>query len=380
MNRFLCRTIPLVLLAVVPRIAAAQNPTRLPGVEVRAKRQGLGPSLVTGVAKDTNGFTIEGMEITIPKLARRALSRDDGSFRFEGIPVGKYPVRARKFGYAPQVRTVEVDSMGGIVDFDVVPMPRALPMVYASAVGGGLSGIVADTSFTGVEAAIVRVLSKGMQTITDSTGWFFLPAPAGTYMMSVEKPGFEIKIIGVTIPPDSGRRLSIFMSPPEPKTTHREGYIVNDLESRMAWRNRFFTTLFTREEMMAEGMEWVYQAVNAGGMRSYDRDCSVVLNGGLKTALLGSLTTDEVESVEVYGGGRDMSGQGQTRLVKVVVAPSSRGNGRTGAAAFKGLAPAENEMVKPPERLAQAPLANLDQVRVLNRGKFCPEAIYVWLR
>ena len=59
-------------------------------------------------------------------------------------------------------------------------------------------------------------------------------------------------------------------------------------------------------------IDWVYDAVNLafgalcyGSSRSCrsDRDCSVVVNGGPGTTSLAALTVDEIETVEVYGGG-----------------------------------------------------------------------------
>ena len=312
--------IGLALLALTtlfaPRQARAQDPQRLQGVEVKAKRVGPGPKLFGGVVRDTAGYPVEGAEIIVPELQRKMLSKGDGRFRFDSMPKGTYAIRARKFGYAPQVRTIEVDNMGAVMDFDLVPAPRGLPSVVVSAVRGGMSGTVADTAYDYIFGAHVRVLGKDMQAITDSTGSFYLPVPEGKYMVAVTKPGYEDKLLSVNIPADSGRRVSTFMMPATARD-HRAAMNIPDLSQRQAFRSMQNSAFYTRADLEERRIEWVYEAMNLGGQNTYDRGCSVIVNGGPNTAVVSTMTVDEIESIEVFSGAREGRNPNPSRMVGV---------------------------------------------------------------
>ena len=65
----------MVLMAGAVRGAHAQNPpARLPAVVVNATPDLPGPKRVAGVVRDTTGFPVDGVEISIPELRLRAVS------------------------------------------------------------------------------------------------------------------------------------------------------------------------------------------------------------------------------------------------------------------------------------------------------------------
>ncbi|MES2177402.1 MAG: carboxypeptidase regulatory-like domain-containing protein [Gemmatimonadota bacterium] len=365
-----------LLTFLVAPLAGAQEPVRLPGVNVTAEWTKPGPRLMTGVVRDTGDFLLDGAEITLPAIRRRTFSKPDGTFRLDSLPRGKYEVRARKFGYAPQIRTVIVDSLGGIAEFALLPMPRALPAVIASAVRGGLSGVVADTSYNIVPGAAVRVMGKSIRTTTDSVGEFFMPLQPGSYMVAVQMEGMESKIVGVNIPSDSGRRISVFLQPPSAPRPVREAFNIEDLTQRLGARNKQLTAVYSREELQKLGIEWVIGAVNMGGMDWYSEDCAVIINGGPRTARLGNLTVDEIESVEVYGGRRDIAALVATSMANT---KAGAGSGKKGVAT-KG---APGMKVPPLEELDRmSAMSNIDEALRRNAGvaAICPGAAYVWMR
>ena len=342
----------------VCRTAVAQDPVKLPGVIVKAAPIPPGPRLMTGVVRDTAEFTLDGAEVSIPRLQRRAFSRADGTFGFDDIAPGRYVVRAKKLGYAPQVRTIEVDSLGGIAEFTLIPVPRALPAVVTSAVRGGLSGVIADTSYTALPDVEVRVMGKGMATETDSSGAFFIPVPAGHYMVTIRKDGYREKVVSVTIPSDSGRSLTAALQPSSGSKPVREAWNLADLAGRMAGRNKQLTSFYTREDLKNFGIEWIYDAVRMGGMDQYDTDCKVVVDGGPTTADLGALTIDDVESVEIYASSRSKGPSAGTSR-----RPSGIGQRKNGAATARPLVTG----------------GNTGRATFENQSRFCP-LVYVWLR
>jgi hypothetical protein len=344
------------------RIANAQNPVRLPSVAVTAERTPPGPQLLVGIVRDTFGIPLEGVEISIPKLQRRVFTRDDGTFRFEAISRGGYSIRARKVGYAPQIRSFDIGKEGGIGDFELLPLARVLPAVVSSAVRGGLSGIVVDTGYMNVADAEVRLLTKSMSTRTDSTGAFFLAAPFGSHMLSVKKPGFKEAVVSVSIPADSGRNVSLILAPARGTVPVREVWNVIDMGGRLAWRNQLKDVFYTREDMLKLGAEWAYQLVRWGGQASYDDDCSVIVNGGPATATLNALTIDDLEAMEIYG--------------------SARAGARPMAAGARQASPPQQYTERAHvanSRINPVANPNADRARSENRGKFCP-LVYVWTR
>src|SRR5205814_1507072 len=78
------------LLIPLGRVAFAQDPVRLPEVTIKA---GVGHR-ITGVVRDTLQSLLDGAEVTIPKLKRRAISKADGTFTFDSLPTGTFDVRA----------------------------------------------------------------------------------------------------------------------------------------------------------------------------------------------------------------------------------------------------------------------------------------------
>ena len=347
--------------AAAPELVMAQTPVRLPTVTTTAERQPPGARILTGTVRDTSGVTIDGVEISIPKLQRRRIGGDDGSFRFDSIPRGTYSIRARKLGYAPQIRVFEVGRDGGLANFELLPFARALPAVVISAVAGGLSGIVGDTAFNGVPAAEIRLNAKSLLTQTDSTGAFFLAAPPGNYMVSIKKSGYKDKVVSVTIPEDGGRRMSVFLTPFSGAIPVRELWNVADMGARLAWRHPLKDVFYTREDMITLGVEWAHELVRRGGQAPYDKDCRVIVDGGPTTTVLSTLTVDDLEGMEIYNSAR------------AGVRPPMRVYNRQAADQFT-----ERRRVAD-SQIAPGSSGNTERALFENQGMFCP-IVYVWLR
>ena len=340
----------------------AQNPpARLPAVVVNAAPDPPGPRKIAGVVRDTGGIPISEVEITIPALQRRILSQLDGSFRFENIPNGLYPVRARKLGYAPQIRSILVDSAGGSGAFALLPLPRALPPVIVSVSRGGLSGIVGDTAFNPLAGADVRVLGHAETAKTDSLGGFYIPIRPGKYNVSVRQPGFDFRVVSVTVPSDSGRRITVFLPPLSHVPTVREAHNLEDFDKRLDWRTDTHSRVYTRDDFKRMNVEWASDAVNIaygalcrGRSCIVDKDCVAIVNGGPGTTEIGKLTVDQIETMEVYVGPQD-PGNSRGVIRGGIVKQASHGS------------------------MPLVPLTNTREAAIQNRMKQCVTT-YVWLR
>jgi len=341
-------------------MGAQEPPARLPAVVVNAAPNKPGPRKMAGVVRDTIGFPIDGVEITIASSHRRAVTTGNGEFRFEDIGPGTYEVRARKLGYAPQVRTIVVDSVGGAGAFAMMAIPIPLLPVVSSAVRGGLSGVVGDTSFRPLPGAQVRVVGHSDATITDSTGAFYIPVRPGNYAVAISQQGYDFKVIGVIVPPDSGRRVTAYLTPQSRPPSVREVHNLEDFATRMAWRTVQNSKVFTRAELEARGIEWVTDAVQMGwgwvaGGSDLDRDCVAVKNGGPAYISLESLMVEEIETIEVYKATASVS---MTKLPPGI-----------------GARVVNNRRASVP----QVQATNSREAGIMNRGKRCA-LVYVWLR
>ena len=330
---------------------------RLPAMVVNARPDLPGAHKLAGIVRDTIANSLDGAEVAILDLQRRVFAAIDGSFRFENLAPGKYEVRARKIGFAPQVQTIVVDDSGGVGVFNLVPMPRSLAPVVSSAARGGLSGTVGDTAYRPIAGATIRVLGNAGSATTDSLGAFFIPLRAGKYIASVTQRGYESRLVSVMIPPDSGRAVTVFLARLSKPVSHEEASNLYLLEKRLELRKTSISRVFTRPELQQMGVEWGLDAVRRGvGQVAsgrdgawVDPDCSVIVNGGPKIVDLNTLTIDDIETVEIYPGDQtpgEMPVKGKT--------------GRPTTA-----------LPRPPDATRQAVWSN--------KTKKCP-LVYVWTR
>ena len=261
---------------------------------------------ISGSVRDSAGRPVAGAEVSVPDLKRRMLTADNGSFRFDSIAPGQYSIRARKIAFNPQVvRLFVVDSSGAQADFRLVPSVQALPPIVSAVNRKGLWGHVDELGRGPLGGADVQVIGTGRAARTDANGDFYIALPhGGRYMVTIGKDSFTTRVVGVRIPDDSGRSLTSQLERAGPLARSQAWDLV-DLRQRQAWVGQGDRVLYTREDLEASRIEWIYDAVNMAGPRlqarqSYNRDCSVVINGGPKTANLSTLTIDDVETVEVF--------------------------------------------------------------------------------
>jgi hypothetical protein len=351
------------LMCAASAAARAQDPVRLPGVVVKAPIEKPGPRALVGIARDTFATPIDSVEITLPDLKKRAITLGDGKFRFDQVAPGEYDVRARKIGYAPQVRTVQVDAEGGVGVFELLQLQRALPPVIVSATRGGISGVVGDTSYQAIPAALVRVAGQGRAVETDSAGYFHFDVAPGQYYLTVKDDGFKEKIVSVRVPADSGRRVSIFLEPAGGGAA-REYWNIDDFNERIGKVTKSQGSIYSRDALIDMGIEWIGDAIQGGLTRVarntmlVDKDCVAILNGGPGTVQLKQLTIDDVATIEVYPPGTSVA---QRSLM--MDRPQSRVVGKKGVA----------------DSRVRVPFENTARAAIQNAAMQCAE-VWVWTR
>ena len=341
----------------------------MPAVIVTGAPDLPGPRKMTGIVRDSSAIPLDSVEVSIPSLQRRAFTKLDGTFLFTDIKPGKYAVRARKLGYAPQIREFTVDSAGGTGAFALLPLPYVLRPVVTTVERGGLSGVVGDTAFNALVGASVRVLGHNDYTFTDSLGTFYMPVRPGSYVVRVGQPGFADRLVSVIVPHDSGQRIRVTLAPPSRPLSIREAHNIDDLAARLTWRSLAHTRVFTHDELVQMKIEWVYDAVmighheiHSGVPGTLDRDCAAMINGGPDYAEIGKFTVDEIETVEIYDR---ISGGGP---------PSQRGTIRRPPRPVPGQPLRRAQLAIDP-----VPISNTRDMDWANSTKACT-TVYIWLR
>jgi hypothetical protein len=301
-----CRSAAMIVGALLcslagPRTVAAQG-AELPPTP--------GARTIVGVVMDAAARPLEDAEVRIVGTDRTARTRHDGSFRFDSVGRGKHDLRARRLGYEPQTRKVNLGDKGVVVTFNLKVIPQALQTVVTSASRGGLGGIITDMKLRPLPGVAVRVFGGSARTLTDSAGEFFMDVRPGSFMVRITKSGHAGRLVSVTIPRDSGRRIAIALAPGKAASA-REEIAMREFAHRLAWRVSP-AVFYSREKLEWFSNKRLEPLIrNANGMPIADT-CMAVVNGGPDSAPLWYFDTDELEAVEVYppmlAFGRDRQG------------------------------------------------------------------------
>ncbi|MEP6618294.1 MAG: carboxypeptidase regulatory-like domain-containing protein, partial [bacterium] len=258
-----------------------------------------GARTIIGVVRDTTGQRVDSVELLIPNLKKKAVSKADGTFRFDDVDPGRYAVSARRIGYLPQVRFVVVGNGGGGMAFDIVPVVHLLQPVLTNSARGGLSGVVGDTAYNVLAGAEVWVITSGQKVFTDSTGKFFMDIHPGKYMIRVSREGYGARMMSVSVPEDSGRRVVMWLAPTR-FTSAREAALAFELSQRLLRRNPMWSTVFTHDDIVRGGFADLAQVAVAGAHKAVDESCDAVIDGGTRQLPIWALTAADLEYVEVY--------------------------------------------------------------------------------
>jgi hypothetical protein len=269
-----------------------------------------GPRTIVGVVRDAESRPLEDVEIRIGASNRSVRSGRNGSFRFDSIPAGKHDLRARRLGYEPQTRTVTVKEQGGVVVFSLKAIPQSLTTVVTAVSRGGLSGIVTDSLLRPLPGAAVRVFGGDARTVTDSAGEFYMDVRPGSFMVQVASPRHRTRLVSVTVPKDSGRRMAIGLQRGKAASA-RDQIAMREFAHRLAWRVSP-AVFFSRERLDNVPNKRLTALVRSVNLTPYDESlCTAVVNGGPESAPLWYFDADEIEGLEVYPrGGRERQGGG----------------------------------------------------------------------
>jgi hypothetical protein len=302
-------TIRTWALAVTGALIAAPTMAVSQQIDLR-----IGPGVVVGVVTDTAGRPIDA-ELFLSGRQSRAVAGLDGRFRFVGVSPGRLEIAARRVGYYPRTMRTSVPDSGIFVTIKLVPLPNRLPPVITAAARGGLSGVVGDTSFQRLGNAQIEVVAGGRAVKTDSAGEFYVPLKPGKHMVRVSRLGYATRLVSVTVPRDSGRRMQVWLSPSDEGFANKEAFAIQSMERRVIRRNPVYSTLLSREDMEKLGPKPLHAVASNAAVQRVNEDCPVSLPaytdpfsdmpsssdpGAASSIPLWALDAEDVEFMEIY--------------------------------------------------------------------------------
>ncbi len=269
-------------------------------------------AVLTARIVDGTGKPVPDADVFVVQLDRTVRSGQNGVFRLAPVPAGRYTAGVRKVGHLPASATLNAAVGATPVDIELIALTTRIAPVITTARRGGLSGVVSDTALRPLARAQVKPAGSGRAVQTDSTGHFFIDLRPGTYMVSVVRDSFARQTLAVTIPPDSGREIAVWLSPRDSRRRAEEAVEARrlfDLDQKMIRASRQSTRYFSRDQLVALGITDMFRLAIRWANGSITADCTVSIenDGGASYGVpLNSVLTDDVEFVELY-----MRGAGQ---------------------------------------------------------------------
>ena len=190
----------------------AQDTTRTRADTVR---KGPTTGVLAGSITDLNGRPLDGADIVIFGTAMRARSRVDGTFKLPLIPAGDYEVIFRKLGYAPGEFTANVVAgLQQTVAVKLEQLSQQLDTITITAeVFNEMAGLITDTVGNPIEGVDVRIVGSDLRMHTRDDGRFlFLDVPTGRYLIQMRKVGWRPVQRSVEMVKRLDRHLAVRMS------------------------------------------------------------------------------------------------------------------------------------------------------------------------
>jgi hypothetical protein len=194
---------------------------------------------VRGVVVGEDDGPIEGAQVVLDRHV--VTTNAEGEFRLSHVGAGRHTILVRMVGYHPTRTdiTVGADEPPPLRITLVAIPPYMLPPVVVSGTRTGLYGVVGDSSFQPVRGARVELMGpRGRVRFTDAEGRFAFPDARGDFLVRITLPGHRERRMGITIPPDSGREVTVRLwaagenyRPPG----RMQVAALRDLERRLAW-------------------------------------------------------------------------------------------------------------------------------------------------
>ena len=274
---------------------------------------------ITGIVMDTANQVLENVNVGILKPRRQAKTDARGRFTLTDLDTGVYEIRVFRIGYEGAAKDYVVTDSGGVARFCLIPEPSRLPPIVTSASRLGLSGVVGDSAYKAVEGAEVRVIGSGLHVLTDSAGLFHLPVSRGTYPVWISKPGYLRQLVSVTIPPDSGREIAVWLR--GARGANASAARIDEMRTRILWARPNRSALVSSEQI-ANSATSLNGILGVKAKAAINEGCDAIIDGGVGKLPLYMIDKESVQMAEVYL-------QGTPRRTTTSMDPSGTAGGKT---------------------------------------------------
>ena len=271
-------------------------------------------SSLQGVVRNESGHPIEQAQVLLyaGPTPRELRTDRDGGFRFIGVPTGATRVRVLRIGFQPHDTTVTVTGASTVVE---IQLRRVTTLSEIEVVGQrtGVHGtVMGRDSFQPLEGARVELLGARARDTTDASGAFAMNTEhAGTFMLRVTRDGYDTRLLSVRVPKDTGVGIDIVLKPGTPLLDAHMEMLWADMAQRINWKG-VEAAVVGREELVRHGQD-LQMAIKFApsyakrGIFIDDRACLYVDGVARPYATIRDFSVDEVESVEVYPKGSELS-------------------------------------------------------------------------
>jgi hypothetical protein len=286
-----------------------------------------------GVVKSVAGYPISGVEVRIDGSRYVARTDAGGKFAFVNAPKGPQLLLFRLLGYLPTKAEARVPTVDP-VEVQMLPTPPQLDTVRVTASVNVLAGVVVDHKDRPIPGASVEMLNgSASSTTTDSSGWFtFTAVKSGSVLVRARKLGFAATTTSIRL--EDWRGLVIHLEPLDFNLSgskleaasgfgNANAYVWTETQQRLSMRGSR-AIVVPREELAPFDDYPLGEAIKrtpTGATETSDLNAAglnvcVLLNGKntVGPATLESYRTEDVEFVELYPPGTEMSGSVQRYL------------------------------------------------------------------
>ncbi len=284
--------------------------------------------LLRGEVQSPEGLPLSDAEVTVDGIKGSVRSDAAGRFSVPDVSKGIRTVGVRHIGFLPAVASVAAPQGGDTLVITLVPAHAELDTVKVRAELNVLAGIVVDERNRPIAGASVAMIGSRQGTATTGAdGWFrFTSVRSGPVIFRAIKPGYvattqSVQLRdwrGVVIHMDSiDRTLSAARQGLLAGTGNAASFVWAESNTRMGQRG-MQSVIVTSEELAPLGDLTLGEAIlrtnSASNLLSdLQRDNSnvcVLQNGNrmIGQISLDTYSTEEVEYVELYPPGTELSG------------------------------------------------------------------------
>ena len=280
-----------------------------------------------GIVRTVDGTPISGVEVRIDGSKLVTRSRQDGGFTFSKAPAGPQMLLFRLLGYLPNKAEVRVPTKEP-VEVSMLATPHILDTMRVVAQLNVLGGVVVDNKDKPIPGASVDLLNgSATSRTTDEKGWFtFMSVKSGYVLVRARKLGYQPLTTSIRL--EDWRGLVMHLDPVDDKLSgsrlddasgfgNTNTFVWTETQQRLAMRTGH-AIVIPREELAEFDDYPLGQAIvrtKTGAAQTSDLNAAgsnicVLLNGknAVGSSNLQTFRTEEVEFVELYPPGTEMSG------------------------------------------------------------------------